>query len=86
MPDSAGDPTKYLTDLGGPVVGVIALLFIMLANVGTVMVGVYVTAVGLKQIAPLEKVSWNATTGLVLAPVFIIVLIFPNYFFDHIGR
>jgi NCS1 family nucleobase:cation symporter-1 len=85
VPKSAGDPTKYLTDLGGPVVGVIALLFIVLANVGTVMVGVYVTAVGIKQIAPLEKVSWNATTGLTLAPVFIIVLIFPNYFFDHIG-
>jgi NCS1 family nucleobase:cation symporter-1 len=85
VPDSGGDPTKYLTDLGGPLVGVISLLFIILANVGTVMVGVYVTSVGLKQIGPMEKASWNATTAITLAPVLIIVLAFPNYFFDHIG-
>jgi NCS1 family nucleobase:cation symporter-1 len=85
VPDSAGDPTVYLTNLGGPVVGVISLLFIILANVGTVMVGVYVTAVGLKQIGPMEKVSWNGTTGITLFPVLVIVILFPNYFFDHIG-
>jgi NCS1 family nucleobase:cation symporter-1 len=85
VPDSAGDPTVYLTNLGGPVVGVISLLFIILANVGTVMVGVYVTAVGLKQIGPMEKVSWNGTTGITLLPVLVIVILFPNYFFDHIG-
>jgi NCS1 family nucleobase:cation symporter-1 len=85
VPDSGGDPTIYLTDLGGPIVGIISLLFIILANVGTVMVGVYVTAVGLKQIGPMEKVSWNGTTGITLLPVLIIVIFFPNYFFEHIG-
>ena len=67
-------------------VGVISLLFIILANVGTVMVGVYVTTVGLKQLPGLQrKVSWNGTTAITLAPVLLIVLFLPNYFFDHIG-
>jgi nucleobase:cation symporter-1, NCS1 family len=46
--------------LGGLVGGVPALLFIILANVGTVLVGVNVNAIGL------EQLSWNATTGLAL--------------------
>ena len=37
-----------------------ALLFNILANVGTVLVGVNVSAIGL------EQLSWNATTGLAL--------------------
>jgi hypothetical protein len=44
--------------LGGLVGGVPALLFIILANVGTVLVNV--SAIGL------EQLSWNATTGLAL--------------------
>jgi len=86
LPDSGGDPTTYLVKLGGVWVGVISLLFIILANVGTVMVGVYVTTVGLKQLPGLQRrVSWNGTTAITLAPVLLIVLLFPNYFFDHIG-
>jgi len=46
--------------LGGLVGGVPALLFIILANVGTVLVGVNVSAIGL------EQLSWNATTGFAL--------------------
>lgn len=86
LPDSGGDPTSYLVKLGGVPVGVVSLLFIILANVGTVMVGVYVTTVGLKQLPGLQRrVSWNGTTAITLAPVLLIVLAFPNYFFDHIG-
>jgi NCS1 family nucleobase:cation symporter-1 len=86
LPDSGGDPTTYLVELGGVPVGVISLLFIILANVGTVMVGVYVTTVGLKQLPGLQRrVSWNGTTAITLAPVLLIVLFLPNYFFDHIG-
>ena len=86
LPDSGGDPTTYLVDLGGVPVGVVALLFIVLSNVGTVMVGVYVTTVGLKQLPGLQRrVSWNGTTAITLAPVLLIILLIPNYFFDHIG-
>lgn len=86
LPESGGDPTTYLVELGGVPVGVIALLFIVLANIGTVMVGVYVTTVGLKQLPALQRrVSWNGTTAITLAPVLFIVLFLPNYFFDNIG-
>jgi len=44
--------------LDGLVGRVPALLFIILANVGTVLVGVNVSTIGL------EQLSWNATTGL----------------------
>jgi NCS1 family nucleobase:cation symporter-1 len=86
IPDSGGDPTTFLVDVGGLGFGVIALLFIVLANVGTTMVGVYVSAIGLKQLPVLQRrLSWNATTAVTLVPVAFIVLVMPNYFFDHIG-
>jgi len=44
--------------LDGLVGRVAALLFIILANVGTVLVDVNVSTIGL------EQLSWNATTGL----------------------
>jgi nucleobase:cation symporter-1, NCS1 family len=50
--------------LGGLVGRVPALLFIILANVGTVLVGVNVGAIGLEQLPVLQKqLSWNATMG-----------------------
>lgn len=86
FPNSGGDPTTFLVQLGGLVGGVPALLFIILANVGTVLVGVYVTAIGLKQLPVLQRrLSWNATTGLALLPVVFVIVFFTNFFFDRFG-
>ena len=86
FPNSGGDPTTFLVNLGGLVGGVPALLFIILANVGTVLVGVYVTAIGLKQLPVLQKrFSWNATTGLALLPVAMVTIFFTDLFFDKFG-
>ena len=86
FPNSGGDPTTFLVELGGLAGGVPAMLFIILANVGTVLVGVYVTAIGLKQLPVLQKrLSWNATTGLALLPVAVVIIFFTNLFFDRFG-
>jgi NCS1 family nucleobase:cation symporter-1 len=86
FPNSGGDPTTFLVELGGLAGGVPSLLFIILANVGTVLVGVYVTAIGLKQLPALQtRVSWNATTGLALLPVALVTIFFTDLFFDRFG-
>lgn len=48
------------------------------------LVGVYVSAIGLKQV-PLvhRRVSWNATTALSLLPVVLVVLFATSLFFNH---
>lgn len=86
FPRSGGDPTVFLVNLGGYVGGLIALAFIVLANVGTVLVGVYVSSVGLKRVPVLERrLGWNATTALSLLPVVLVVATVPTLFFDHFG-
>ena len=86
FPESGGDPTVFLVNLGGFTGGVIALAFIILANVGTVLVGVYASSIGLKQIPAVQRhLSWNATTALALLPVVVIIAALPGLFFDHFG-
>jgi NCS1 family nucleobase:cation symporter-1 len=85
LPDSAGDPTLFLVDLGGIPVGVIALSFIVLANLGTAMVGAYVTAIGLRQLPAVERRSWNTSTLIALAPVGLVLIVAPTFVYDNIG-
>lgn len=86
FPNSVGDPTAFLIEAGGLTGGVPALLFIVLANVGTILVGIYVSAIALKQLPVLQnRLSWNATTALALLPVVIIVAFFMDYFYNNLG-
>lgn len=86
FPESGGDPTGFLLRLGGVGGGLVALVFIILANIGTVMVGVYVGTVGIKRIPVFEnRLSWNQTTALALLPVVIVIALLPNLFFDNFG-
>lgn len=86
FPDSGGDPTLYVMELGGNMLGVVALAFIILANLGTVAVGVFSLSNGIRQGAPLGvKIGWNAALALALVPVALIVTFIPNWFFDNLG-
>jgi NCS1 family nucleobase:cation symporter-1 len=86
VPDSGGDPTAFLIDVGGAGAAIPALAFILVANVGTTLVGAYVTALGLKQIpAVQERLSWSVTTAVTLLPVAIVVAFFSGWFFDNVG-
>ncbi|MBY0558797.1 cytosine permease [Hyphomicrobium sp.] len=85
VPDSAGDPTKFLLQLAGPIGGVPILLFIILANFGTLLVGTYVFAVGIGQVTSLQgKLPWNVATLLGILPVFIVSTFFAEQLYGHI--
>jgi NCS1 family nucleobase:cation symporter-1 len=79
------DPAAWLVQLGGPVNGAIALLFVMAANFGTAVIGVYASAVGLKHIPALGRLSWRWTLLLALAPVALVGIFVPDLFFNSFG-
>jgi NCS1 family nucleobase:cation symporter-1 len=77
------DPTGWLIQVGGIKYGIIALLFLAMANIGTAVVGAYVASIGLKQIPLFQKkvFTWNWMSFIILAPVAIIAVFAPNLFF-----
>jgi len=85
VPSSGGDPTVFLLQLGGPVGGIPMLLFIVLANYGTILIGTYVFTVGIGQVKSLQgKVSWNTCTFLSLFPLFVISTFFSNEVYGNL--
>lgn len=80
------DPSAWLIQFGGVKFGIVALLFLAMANIGTAVVGAYVASIGLKQIPIFQKgISWNWITFIVLLPVALIAAFVPNIFFDNSG-
>lgn len=80
------DPTAWLIQFGGVNLGIAALLFLAVANIGTAVVGAYVASIGLKQIPRFQKgMTWNWITFVVLLPVAIIAVFLPGFFFDNTG-
>lgn len=66
--------------------GIVALIFLAMANIGTAVVGAYVASIGLKQIPVFQKgISWNWITFIVLLPVALIAAFVPSFFFDNSG-
>lgn len=79
------DPTKWMIEIGGAGFGIIALLFLALANIGTAVVGGYATGLGLRQVRFIQKnTTWNMTTLLVFAPVVAIGVFIPDLFMNRI--
>ncbi len=79
------DPAAWLVQIGGPVYGAIALVFVIAANFGTAVCGVYASAIGLKHVPAIGRLSWRATLLLALAPVALVGIFLPNLFFDNFG-
>jgi nucleobase:cation symporter-1, NCS1 family len=79
------DPAAWLVQLGGPVYGSIALLFVIAANLGTAVIGVYASAVGLRHISVVSKMSWKAAVLLGVVPVAIVGIFIPDLFFNNFG-
>lgn len=81
VPGSGGDPTAFLTQVGGVVFGVIALAFIVLANVGSTMVGAYSAAVGIRQVPAISRrTSWGTACALALIPSAVVAVFFADAF------
>jgi len=78
------DPSISFVKVTGLWMGIVAVVFIGLANIGTAIVGVYATAIGLKQVPALQyRLTWKWTAAIVLAPVAFIAAVVPNWFMDH---
>jgi NCS1 family nucleobase:cation symporter-1 len=79
------DPSTWMVQLGGTTFGAIALVFVIAANLGTAIIGVYATAVGLKSVPGISKMSWRATLLIALVPVAFIGIVIPDLFFNNFG-
>ncbi|MDI2098912.1 purine-cytosine permease family protein [Ruicaihuangia caeni] len=83
LPESGGDPTQFLVQVGGPVVGVISLLFILVANIGTGLVGTFASTIALRQLPGLRSLGWGATVVVGALPVIVLVAFFGDGLFDY---
>lgn len=79
------DPSEWLRSIGGPTYGIVALLFVAAANLGTAVAGVYASAIGLQHFKALERLSWPAILLITLLPVALVGLIIPELFFANFG-
>jgi nucleobase:cation symporter-1, NCS1 family len=79
------DPSAWLVQLGGTTYGVIALLFVIAANLGTAIAGVYATGVGLRQVPAFADMSWSALVLMGLVPVAAVSILVPDLFFSNFG-
>ncbi len=79
------DPSAWMITLGGPVYGVIALVFVITANLGTTLAGVYATAVGLRQVPALANAKWSTLMLFALVPVAFVSIVVPELFFANFG-
>lgn len=61
------DPTAWMVPIGGPILGLIALIFIAFANVTSMTSLVYSTCLALKQIKFFRNMKWKNLTMLFLA-------------------
>jgi NCS1 family nucleobase:cation symporter-1 len=79
------DPSAWLVQLGGATYGVIALLFVIAANLGTAIAGVYATAIGLRQVPAFSTMSWSTLLLMGLMPVAFVSILVPDLFFSNFG-
>jgi nucleobase:cation symporter-1, NCS1 family len=79
------DPSAWMVQLGGPLYGAIALVFVIAANLGTAIIGVYATAVGLRSVPGADRLPWRVNLLIALVPVAIIGVFLPDVFFNNFG-
>jgi NCS1 family nucleobase:cation symporter-1 len=62
------DPAKWILNLTGPVVGSAIVLFLLIANIGALVVQVYVAGVAAQQVRAIAKLPWDWVTTVMLGP------------------
>lgn len=79
------DPTIWVPKITGKVGAVLVLVFISMANLGSTLVGVYVSTLAVKQTQNLgRRLSWGKTVGIVVAPMLFLLIFLPNFIFDNV--
>lgn len=62
------DPTIWMIKLGGPVFGTIIMTFVLLANVATMVIMIYLAGVSIQQLRLLTRLRWDVLIALMLLP------------------
>lgn len=79
------DPTVWAPKLTGQAGALIVLIFIGLANLGSTLVGLFVSTLAIKQTEGLgRRLSWAATVSLVAAPMLACLVLIPNQIFENV--
>jgi len=81
----SSDPSQWLRTVGGPAYAILALVFVTAANFGTAITGIYSSAIGLRNFAALERVSWSTLLLITIAPVALVGALIPELFFSRFG-
>jgi NCS1 family nucleobase:cation symporter-1 len=79
------DPSSWLRTVGGPLYAIVALAFVAAANFGTAFLGVYASAIGLRNFSKIEKLPWSLTLFLTIIPVALVGILIPDLFFARFG-
>lgn len=80
------DPTEWMVPLGGAALGALALVFVAFANVTSMVVQTYATALAVLQAGGgvVRRIGWGALAAILFAPsaigAFFPALIYDNYF------
>lgn len=79
------DPATWLVSLGGTFFGSIALLFVIAANLGTAVIGVYASALGLRHLPMMDRLPWKWVLAIAIMPVAVVGIAIPDAFFNNFG-
>lgn len=78
----SSDPTEWMVPIGGPILGVIALLFIAFANITSITALIYPISLALKQFNLFSNLGWGKQTFILVLPSIIFIL-FPDAIYDN---
>ena len=77
------DPTVWMLELAGLALGVIALLFIAVANVTSTCTITYTMCLGIKGLKSLQKAPWGGIVGVFCTIVAIALALGAEWIYDH---
>lgn len=75
------DPTQWMVPLGGVFMGVIALLFVALANITSTAVSLFASGLALRHVPGLHKSSWHVIIAITTVPLLFFV-VWPTELYD----
>jgi NCS1 family nucleobase:cation symporter-1 len=80
----SSDPTEWMIPIGGPLLGLVALVFIAFANITSITSIAYSVSLALKQIKGFMHTDWTKLTFFFLFPVAPLVF-FPDQIYGNFG-
>lgn len=75
------DPTRWMVPLGGVYMGVLALVFVGLANITSIAVSLFASGLALRHLPALHKRAWKVIIALTCVPLLFFVF-WPSELFD----